>query len=75
MTRQGIPSQCRFLYCSKAPRESSGNGRALYQSTDRVRHEGSGDEFVAYLVGCIFYFDQFGEGHYTAFWYQLKQPE
>ena len=39
-----------------------------------IRNSGGGSQFLAFVVGCIFYSDQFGGLHHTGFVYRLQKP-
>jgi len=39
-----------------------------------IRNPGGGSQFQAFVIGCIFYRDQFGELHHTGFTYRLQKP-
>jgi hypothetical protein len=62
-------------------------GSVLFPGPSRVRWQWSASvqktelarflsetELLAFIVGCIWYRDQFGKRHYTVFSYQLKKP-
>jgi hypothetical protein len=76
-----------FAEESRIPAESipENAGSVVFPGPSRVKWQwpstarkgdspGARDELLAFIVGCIWYRDQFGGKHHTVFSYHLKQP-